>query len=423
MKGARTPPKDLFFGFLFDHLSALMVFVIAVIGFLVMLYSADYVGPKNKEHPVTDGKGKYYFWMSLFVASMLGVATAPNFLQLYIFWEMTTLCSWALISYYETERALKAGFKALVMTVTGGLAFMVAMVVLFVKTGSFSFWAINLLSPTLRNGLFVLLLVAAWAKASQVPFYTWLPEATEAPTPVSAYLHAASMVKAGVYLVTRTVVEAYRPPFSVGLFTALMAFVTMFIALFLFFFQEDLKRILALSTIIHLAYILLGCALGMLGSSTAFQGGLLHIAAHASGKGLLFLSVGALSYFTGHRELSKLSGAGMKYPLVSLGFLLGALTVTGIPPFAGFWSKFYLVTGAFEAGRAGAVFGALMLVESLISFGFLLWVWQRVFLGEPSEALPEERSCSTPMSIALLVLMALCLVIPLIVFPWVNVTG
>lgn len=423
MEHAKTPPRDFLFGFLFDYLSALMVFVIAVVGFLVVLYSADYVGPKNKEHPVTDGKGRYYFWMALFIASMLGVATSPNFLQLYIFWEMTTLCSWALISYYETDRALRAGFKALIMTVTGGLALMVAMVILFIKTGSFSFSAMNMLPPGLRNMLFVLILVAAWAKASQVPFYTWLPDAMEAPTPVSAYLHAAAMVKAGVYLVARTVSATYGLSLGVGLLTAIMAFITMFIAVFLFFFQDDLKRILALSTITHLAYILLGCGLGILGSDMAFRGGLLHIAAHASGKGLLFLSVGALSYFTGHKELSKLSGAGAKYPLISLGFLVGALTVTGIPPLAGFWSKFYLLTGALGAGAAGAVFAVLILLESLVAFGFFLWVWQRVFLGRPSKAVLESRSASTPMSIALLVLMVLCFIVPLVVLPWINATS
>lgn len=409
--------EALLFGFLLDPLSVLMLAVVVIVGFLVVLYSTDYVGPKNREHPVLNGKGRYFFWMLLFIGSMIGVALAPNFLQLFIFWELTTLCSWALISYYEDEESLRAGFKALLMTHIGGLFLMSGIVILFTQTHSFAFEALRQVEPSLRAVLLLLILVGAWSKAAQVPFYTWLPSAMTAPTPVSAYLHAAAMVKAGVYLAAR--VAWTVAPFGGWLPVVLvvMAFVTMFVAVALFFFQDDLKRLLALSTISHLAYILVGCGLGLFGSSIGLQGSLLHIAAHAAGKGLLFLTVGMVAYFSGTRYLSELSGAARRLPLAGMAFFVGAFTVTGVPPFAGFWSKFYLVSGAIQLGGWGILVGALMVVESLIAFGWFLWVGQKVFLGEPSPAVVAIGSRSVPMEIALLTLILLCLLAPFLAFP------
>jgi hydrogenase-4 component D len=411
------------FGFRIDPLSALMLLVITLIGFLVILFSNDYIGPGNVEHPVRDGQARYYFWMLLFLGSMIGVALSPNFLQLFIFWELTTLCSWALISYYEEEKGLRAGYKALLMTHIGGLFLMTGIVVLFVKTGSFDFDALSKLSPGALSAFFALTLVGGWAKAAQGPFYTWLPDAMEAPTPVSAYLHAAAMVKAGVYLVARVVLsctpQARGELVSSGMaaLTAVIALITMFMALFLFFFQDDLKRLLALSTITHLAYIIAGSALGLWGSWPGFQGGILHIAAHGAGKALLFLSVGALAYFSGSKRISELSGVGSKLPLVAVGFFVGAFTVTGVPPFAGFFSKLLIIGGALAMGGVGAFIGALLLLESVIAFAWFLWVGQKVFFGSLSPAAEAIGSSSAPIRIALLALIILCIGITAIALP------
>lgn len=408
------------FGVWLDQLSALMLLMVVIIGFLVVFYSTAYIGPKNREHPVHNGKGRYFFWLLLFVASMVGVATAPNFLQLFIAWEITTLCSWALISYYdEHPEALRAGFKALLMTHIGGLFLMTAIVILFIQTRSFEFTALNQVPIGLRNILFVLILVGAWSKAAQFPFNTWLPDAMEAPTPISAYLHAAAMVKAGVYLVARTVVSCEQFLYSMGVLTGVMAIVTMFIAVYLFFFQDDLKRLLALSTISHLAYILIGCALGIFRSDLGYHGGLLHIAAHGAGKGLLFLCVGALAYFTGSKRISELSGVALKLPLVAVGFFVGVLTVTGIPPFACFWSKLMLIMGALQHGGFGIWLAVFMLAESMVVFSWFLYVGQRVFFGEPSKAALQIASHSAPIEITLVVLMLLCLGITPMALPFV----
>ncbi|UCH34321.1 MAG: hypothetical protein JSV65_17620 [Armatimonadota bacterium] len=410
------------FGVLIDPLSSLMLVVITGVGFLVVLYSTAYLSDRNREHDLSEGQGRYYFWLLLFIGAMVGVALSPNLLQLFIFWELTTLCSWALISHTHEEKSLRAGFKALIVTHIGGIFFLVALFVLFIVTKSFSFTALADLSPGLRNLMFVFLLIAAWAKAAQIPFHTWLPDAMEAPTPISAYLHAAAMVKAGVYLIARVVSASWCIPPGLGLLTAILALVTMFMALALYFAQDDLKRLLAYSTIAHLGYVLLGIGMGMLGSELAFRGGVLHIINHGFAKSTLFLAAGAVAYATGTRSISRLGGLGRKLPLVALAFLVGVLAVTGVPPLACFWSKFYLLVGAFQLGGGlGPAILVLVLLESLISFAWMLRVAHKVFLGQPTEpvlAVPENP-LSVQMTIVLGVLLIMCVLAPLVGIPLV----
>jgi hydrogenase-4 component D len=239
------------------------------------------------------------------------------------------------------------------------------------------------MSPQAKAWAFALFLIAAWAKSAQVPFHTWLPDAMAAPTPISAYLHAASMVKAGVFLVARLLLAGWDLPFGMGLFLSIAALVTMFGALYLFFFQDDLKKLLAYSTIAQLGYIFLGLGLGSLGAPMAYKGAVLHILMHACAKTLLFLTVGAIAFTYGTRSMSKLSGLVRSMPLVAFGFFFGAFALTGIPPLACFWSKIYVLTGALQVKSAfGPTALVLVLVESLISFGWFLWIGQKVFFGK-----------------------------------------
>jgi len=185
--------------------------------------------------------------------------------------------------------------------------------------------------------------------------------------------------------------------------------VTLVVAVSQFFRQDDLKRLLAYSTISHLALILLGASLAMAGSLRAAEGAALHVLAHGAGKALLFLSVGTLSYTAGTRHIRDLSGVLRRAPVASVGFLIGTLTVTGVPPFAGFWSKLLMVSGAVSLGGAGIAAGALIVAESLVAFAWFLWVGQRVFLGGPSPAVLSMARPSRTMDAALVVLMLLCL--------------
>jgi len=409
-----------------DALSAILLLVVLIIGFLVMAFSIGYMGPRNREHPVVahEGNARYYFFLSLFIASMVGLALAGNLFVLFFFWECTTLCSWALISHYSRRPfSVMAGLKALIMTHVGGAFFMIAVCVLFGLTGSFSFEALRQVSPEARVVIFLLLLIAACAKSAQVPLFTWLPDAMEAPTPVSAYLHAAAMVKAGVYLMARVIVESGELPGWSGSLMAAAGLVTMVVGLIFCFYQDDLKRFLAFSTIAQLGYIMLGLSLFILGSKTGYIAGVFHIACHSVAKALLFLSVGFIGMRLGVKSISRISGLSKKMPVTSFCFMIGLLAVTGVPPFSCFWSKLTLVFGIFNLkGAALPLISIAFYAEIVLAFLWYLRVGQSVLFGQPSEAVAaiehDRLTAGTRYMNALLVGLALLtLFMPLIVYP------
>jgi hydrogenase-4 component D len=365
-----------------------MLVVITSMGFFVVLFSTEYMSVRNVGHPTEEGNSQYYFWLMMFIGSMIGVSLSPNFLMLLWFWEITTMCSWLLISHHrKEERALRAGYKALIMTHFGGLFFVIATVIVYTETGSFEFAALKQLTgPTLWLVVFFFL-AAAWAKAAEVPFFTWLPDAMEAPTPVSAYLHAAAMVKAGVYLAARITLSSGDIPSSIGMITVVVSLVTIVVGLVFFFYQDDLKRLLAYSTITHLGYIFLGVGLGMLGSEIGLKGGVLHIPCHAVGKTLLFLCVGRIAMLLGTKNISEISGLFRKMPTTSFAFTIGIFSIMGIPPFSCFFSKVLLFAGAVELG-GWVGFGILVpfALEAVVALFWFLRAGQNIFFREPSPA-------------------------------------
>lgn len=417
--------REGLFGVLLDPLATILLLVVTVIGFLTVLYSTRYLREENRDHASgPEDQARYYFWLLAFLASMAGVALAPNFLQLFFFWELTTVCSWALISFYRSERSLRAGFKALLMTHSGGLFFLLAILILFAKTGSFGFDAPARLSGGLRGWVYAFLMIAAWAKAAQLPFHTWLPDAMEAPTPISAYLHAASMVKAGVFLMARAVAGAWAMPPGLGTLLAVMALATVLVALSFYFVQDDLKRLLAYSTIAHLGYVLLGVALGAMGSPLGFEGGVLHILCHGFAKATLFLCAGAVAYATGTRSISALGGLARSMPVTATAFFVGVVAVTGIPPFSCFWSKFMILAGAMSVpGPMGPAILVLVLLESLVAFGWMLRVGQKVFFGARTELAMAAADPPGAMKWTLAALAAGSLLVPLVGIPLVHMIG
>ena len=414
-----------FFGFEMDALSAIMILASTVIGVAIVIYSIGYLTPDNKDHATRAGQARYYFWLMSFVGSMVGIAISPTLLQLLIFWEMTTLCSWALISFYDDQESLKAGMKALVMTSFGGLFFMAGLIWVLSATGSASFSALGQMGPTARAWAFALFMIAAWAKSAQVPFQTWLPDAMAAPTPISAYLHAAAMVKAGVFLMAKLLLAGWALSAEMSFVVAIGALVTMFVAMYLYFFQDDLKKLLAYSTIAQLGYIFLGLGLGALGAAMATTGAVLHILMHACAKTLLFLTVGSIAYATGTRSMSKLSGLARSMPIAAVAFFVGAFALTGVPPLACFWSKLYILGGALQVkGVFGPVALVLALTESLITFGWFLWVGQKIFFGKAHQgqhgAGEEEEATSAGKSPATINWVLVAMIIVTVLAPIVG---
>ncbi len=375
------------FGVTVDKLSALIGLAVILVGFLIVVYSAGYLSAGNREHPEYDVKRRYYFFLLVFIGSMAGLVYSSTLISLLVFFELTGVCSWGLIGYYDDLKARQAAMKAIITTQVASLGLYVATAVFFGLSGAFQLSALANLSDSAKVIVFIGILVAAWGKSAQLPFHFWLPDAMVAPTPISAYLHAASMVKVGVYIFARCLLSAGSVPQVIGTVGAVMAVITMLYGFLMYFPQRDLKRLLAYSTIAQLSYIFLALSVSVFGSTMAFNGAVAHIFNHAFAKSLFFLVAGALSYAAGTKMLPSLKGIMGKMPLVGVSFLFATLAVTGMPPFNGFFSKFSILAGGFTAAQTHPWLIALMVLavlETIGSFAWLFWIFGSAAPGEPS---------------------------------------
>lgn len=410
---------NLNFSLINDPLTSIMMILILVIGFFIIFYSNGYMSPENADFTSIKSFKVYYFFLLIFIGAMIGVVSSGNLIQLFFFWEITTLCSWVLISFKRDSKSLFSGLKAFIMTHFGGFCFLIALAIIFFEMRSFEFSAINSLPYSSKFLVVLLLFFAASAKSAQIPLFSWLPDAMVAPTPVSAYLHAAAMVKAGVYLFARIYISNPNIIEDSALIICFMSISTMIFSVILYYFQQDLKKLLAYSTIGHLGYIFLGVSFGILGSKIGGMGGIFHIINHGFAKGLLFLTVGAIAYSTGSKDIKELSGIMKKFPLYTFCFMVGMFAIIGIPPFSGFWSKFMIFTGAFELKNIYTyVFGLLALFESVLSFCWYIFVAHRILFGEISLTVSLANK-ELPLSIRLSLIFMLILTIlsPVIGYP------
>jgi hydrogenase-4 component D len=414
-------PAEIF-GLIIDRVSVLIALAVIAIGFLVAVYSAAYLNPGNREHP-DRGRRRYYAFLLVFIGAMAGLVFSSTIIGQLVFFEITGACSWALIGYYETRKALHSAAKAVIITHIASLGLYVAAALLFVDTGTFALSAIGQLGLASKTVVLLAILFAAWGKSAQLPFHMWLPDAMEAPTPVSAYLHAASMVKVGVYIFARGLMASDGAPQVVGWVGAIMAVVTLIYGFVMYLPQTDLKRLLAYSTITQLSYIFLALSLSVFGSDLAFKGGIAHIFNHAFAKTLFFLVAGSLSYTTGTRMLPSLRGIITKSPLLGIAFVAAALAIAGVPPFSGFFSKFAIFAGGFEVTREYPLLLPLLLIalaESIGSFAwFLKWVGAAV-PGKPSEAMAAAAPLPRGMQLVLIVLVVMSVCSSAIAASWLG---
>ncbi|ALF10922.1 hydrogenase 4 subunit D [Parageobacillus thermoglucosidasius] len=407
------------FGVTIDTLSVLVNFMVVFIGWLICTYSAGYMNAGNREHPVKEGIPRFYAFMLLFIGSMSGLVFSSTLLGLLFFFEMTGLCSWNLIGFYGDQKSRRSALWAIILTHFASLGLYVAAAYVFISTGSFSVAALSKLTETGKIVAFIGILIASWGKSAQLPLHPWLPRAMVAPTPVSAYLHAASMVKVGVYIFARTVLEAGSVPQVIGEIGVIMAVVTMVYGFVMYFPQDDMKKLLAYSTIAQLSYIFLAVSLSIYGSKMAFDGAVAHIFNHAFAKGLFFLVAGALAYTTGTRRLSMLKGILKKTPVIGLGYIAAAMAITGVPPFNGFFSKFMIILAGFEIGIHHPLVLVLMIVTMIESVGSFIWIlkWMGVnVLGAPSDAVANAAAPPLPIKFVLSVLIIMTLISQYIVF-------
>src|SRR5215470_2864999 len=359
-----------------DPLSAAMATLVTLVAGLVQLYSLGYLA---EEAP--PALGRYYLYQSLFAFAMLGLVFAPNFLQLFVFWELVGLCSYLLIGfYYQRPAAARAAVKAFWVTKIGDVGFLLGIVLLWGKTGTFDFltlFRVPSLSPGFLALALALIYCGAVGKSAQFPLHVWLPDAMEGPTPVSALIHAATMVTAGVYLVIRTYPLFAAAPVVldviawIGAFTALLAATQALV-------ERDIKRVLAYSTISQLGYMMAAAGAG------APVAGFLHLLTHGFFKALLFLAAGAVIHAVHTNDMAQMGRLARPMPTTAIVFVVGALALAGIPPFAGFVSKEAVLAGVWHAGLTGPF---LMLAGTVLLTAFYMFrVVFRTFGGEQAAA-------------------------------------
>jgi NADH-quinone oxidoreductase subunit L len=359
--------------FIADGLAVFLAAVATVIGSLAVIFSADYLRGDPE-------LGRYYALVLLFIGAMAGLVLSSSLLFVFFFWEITAFCSYALIAFHNDDpKAVRGGIKALIMTQVGGAGLLLGALVIQAYQGNTDIptflAAYQTLPPAALNLIAFAFLAAAAAKSAQVPFHTWLPDAMEAPTPVSALIHAATMVNAGVYLLAR-----FYPAFAavpgwqtaviiVGLLSALLAGLMALVA-------ADLKRALAYSTVSQLGYMVYAIGVGAIFAAQ------FHLLSHAVFKALLFLAAGAVIHATGTREMAKMGGLRRPLPFVAAVFSLGAAALAGIPILNGFWSKELLLEAGLHDGPGWAYLG--MLFGAGLTAAYSLRATWLVFAGPPA---------------------------------------
>ncbi len=339
------PAKEnqIYFGIFLDNLSIIMLFIVALVAFAVQVYSLGYM---DTETPPS--LGRYYAYHSLFTFSMMGLVLANNILEMFVFWELVGVCSYLLIGfYYYKPEAARAALKAFWITKLGDVGFITGLLLLYFKFGNLDIHYLihnpGILKGlgALGSGILLLIFCGAIGKSAQFPLHIWLPDAMEGPTPVSALIHAATMVAAGVYMVSRLFPVFVEFPDVMWVILILGSF-TAFFAATMAIVQDDIKRVLAYSTISQLGYMMAG-----LGAGSLFAG-FFHLFTHAYFKALLFLGAGAAIHAVHSNSIWDMGGLLKRAPVTGITFLIGVLALAGLPPLSGFFSKEEILVYVFN---------------------------------------------------------------------------
>lgn len=355
-----------------DKLAVFMALVSTSVGAIIVYYSWGYIA--EFEH-----RDEYYFMVVLFLGAMMGLVFARNLLFLYLFWEITAIACWRLIGFFREKAYVLRADKAFLITVFGAVMMLLGFVDVGAQHGTFDLG--RLAGKPVSNLAVALMLFGIFAKSATLPLHTWLPDAGVAPSPVTALLHAAVLVKIGVYVFARLLVATFVVPDVWHEVVPWIAGASALVSACAALIDTDLKRIIAYSTVSQIGFIFLGLSVD---SEMAVGGGVLYILMHGIAKGGLFLCAGIVEHGTHTKDIDRLGGLIRSMPVTAIAFALCAFSVMGIPPFGGFFSKYLVVTGALTGGQIAValtfVFGAFLTIL------YLFRVFTKVFLGEPGEA-------------------------------------
>ncbi len=358
-----------------DALSSLFLLVITGVGSLIHLYSTAYMKDEEAPH-----YARYFAYLNLFVFSMLLLVLGDNYVIMFIGWEGVGLCSYLLIGYWFTNATYNyAAKKAFIMNRIGDLGFLLAIFWLIVKLGTVSYGTVLTaeslakLSTTDITAITLLLFVGAMGKSAQIPLYTWLPDAMAGPTPVSALIHAATMVTAGIYMITRSNILFSASEFT-GHVVAIVGISTALLSATIALKQNDIKKVLAYSTVSQLGYMFLGLGVG------AYSGAVFHVITHAFFKALLFLGAGSVIHAMHHeQDIRKMGGLKSKLPITHITFLIGCIAIAGVPPFSGFFSKDEILSAAFAKSP---VYWVLGVIGAAMTAFYMFRLYATTFLGQ-----------------------------------------
>jgi len=371
------------FGFtlLTDQLSVMMMLIVTGVGSLIVAYSVGYMDGEDEER-------RFFAYMSLFLFSMLLLVEGGNLLMLLAGWGMVGLSSYLLIGYYqEREAAVAAAKKAFIMNAFGDATMALALFLLIQHTGRLDYAGVFAHSPvggTVANLIALGLLGGAVAKSAQIPLHTWLPDAMEGPTPVSALIHAATMVTAGVYLIVRCH-PLFENAYVIQDLAAGLGAATLLMAGLIALVQMDIKKVIAYSTMSQIGYMFVGAGVG------AYPSAMFHLMTHAFFKALLFLAAGiAIHALTGEQDIRKMRGVGKLMPYTKWVFLAGSLALVGIFPFAGFFSKDSIISSCLQHGTYGALLWLAGIIGAFLTGVYTFRLFFIVFTGEPSEFAREH---------------------------------
>jgi len=371
-------PLGLSFSLSADALAVFMAIVSSLVGAIIILFSFDYIRHYENQN-------EYYTMAVVFLGAMMGLVFSTNLVYLYVFWEITGIASWRLIGFYRGKADVLKADKAFLMTAFGALVMLIGILAVYGMTGTFDLEAMK--GTALPLGISALLLVGLLSKSATLPFQTWLPDAGVAPSPVTALLHAAVLVKIGVYVFARLFLSTFAFDEALRTIVASIAGASALVSAGAALIETDFKRIVAYSTVSQIGFIFLGLAMG---NALGAAGALLYILMHGLAKAGLFLSAGIVEQNAGTKDITKLGGLIRSMPWTAVAFLLCAFSVMGIPPFGGFFGKYMVISAAVSGDEL--VFGAVFLAGALLTILYLFRLFTKVFLGEPHGALAPERS-------------------------------
>ncbi len=375
------------FNFYLDALSGIMTLVVTGVGLLIHIYAVGYMWEE-------DGFYRFFSYMNLFLFFMLTLVLAGNYLLMFVGWEGVGLCSFLLIGYYfRQDKAADAAKKAFIVNRVADFGFMIALVLIYWTFDSLDFTTVFPAASGLQveSGwggpltlICLLLLMGACGKSAQVPLYVWLPDAMMGPTPVSALIHAATMVTAGVYMIARSSALYVKAPDAL-LVVAIVGAVTAFYAATIGVLQTDIKRVLAYSTISQIGYMIMACGVA------AFSAAIFHLMTHAFFKALLFLGAGSVIHgIGGEQDIWKMGGLKKHLPRTYWTFLAGCLAIAALPPFSGFFSKEEILLGAYNTPNGGLIFFLIALVTAGITSFYIFRLFFLVFHGENRSSAPSH---------------------------------